>query len=140
MGFNRKKGISTGICLILLATFNFIAFLTPAVHDISFWIGYSFTTLALVMFLICMLFFFNTDDSNATFLRLPTVKITWIYLILQTALGLWQVLTIVPYTTALIINSCITGLFVISVMLSHTATESISEQDKQIQQKVLQIL
>lgn len=139
MGFNRKKGISTGICLILLAAFNFIAFLTPSVHDISFWIGYGFTTLASVMFLICMLFFFNTDDSNATFLRLPTVKITWIYLILQTALGLWQILTIVPYTMALIINSCLTGLFVISVMLSHTAAESISEQDKQIHQKILYI-
>ena len=81
MKLNRKKGISAAAALILLALFNVLVFLLPTVRGITFWLGYSFVTLAVILFTAVMLFLFDSEDKKRTFLRLPLVSVAWIYLI-----------------------------------------------------------
>ena len=73
MKFNRKKGISAAAALILLALFNLLVILLPMVRGITFWLGYSFVTLAVVLFAAVIVFMFGTENKKKTFLRLPLV-------------------------------------------------------------------
>ena len=137
MKLNRKKGISIAAALILLALFNTLAFLLPTVRGITFWIGYSFVTLAVVLFAAVMLFLFEKKKKKRTFLRLPLISVTWIYLILQTIVGLGQIFSpVFPYVPALIIDGCLAGFFIILLLASKAAGESIEKQEAHIAEKV----
>ncbi len=137
MKLNRKKGISAAAALILLALFNVLVFLLPTVRGITFWLGYSFVTLAVILFAAVMLFLFDAEDKKRTFLRLSLVSIAWIYLILQTIVGLWQIFNpVFPYVSALIINGCLSGFFIIILLASKVAGESIEKQEAYMAEKV----
>lgn len=137
MKFNKKKGISTVAAIIMLAIFNAIAFLLPVTHSVTFWIGYGFVTLSIALFLAATIFLFDSEDKNRTFLRVPLVSIAWIYLVLQMALGLSQlVLPAFEYLPALIADSILSGLFIIIILASKAAGESIEKQEAHIAQKV----
>lgn len=136
MGFNKKKGISTVTALIILAIFNIAAFLLPLNHSVTFWIGYSFVTLSVILFVAVMLFLFDTKEKNKLFLRLPLVTVSWIYLLLQIILGIWQIPNFtLPYFVALIINCLLTGFFIIAVLTSKAAGDSIAKKDEQVSEK-----
>lgn len=138
MGFNKKKGISTVAVILVLAIFNAFAFLVPFKHTLTFWLGYSFATVAAVLMLASLLFLFNSSYKEKMFLRLPLVKLAWVYFILQTGLGVWEITGFSsPYLPSLIINSCLTGFFVIALLASSAAGESIEKQDELIAQKTL---
>lgn len=137
MKFNKKKGIATAAALIILALFNVMAFLLPVVHTISFWIGYSFVTLSIILFLAVMLFLLHADEKDRTFLRFPLVYIAWIYLVLQVGVGVVQIaLFAFPYVLALIIDCVLTGFFIIAILASSAAGEAIEKQEAHVAQKV----
>lgn len=136
MGFNRKKGISTVAALLILTIFNIAAFLLPVSHGIAFWIGYSFVTLSIILFLVSILFLFHLDDNVQTFFKLPLAVIAWFYLLVQLTVGLWQMIVSASYLTALIIDCCLAGFFIIVVLTSKAAGEAIQKQEEQITEKV----
>ena len=138
MGFNKNKGLSVVAVLIVLVIANVVGFLLPTIHNITFWLGYSFATLAVLLMLAVVLFFFNSADKYQSFLRLSLVKIAWIYFVLQVVVAVGQMLNItIPYLSALIADCCITGFFLILVLFSHIAVEGIEKQEEEVNQKVL---
>lgn len=138
MGFTKRKGVATVAILIIAAVFNVAAFLLPVPHSVTFWLGYSFAMLSAVLMLAVILFLFHAEDSTKTFLRLPLAKIAWAYFVLQIAASIWQIANFVtPYLLPLIIDCCLTGFFLIAVLVSHVTAESIEKQDERTAQKVL---
>lgn len=138
MGFNKKKGIAAVSIILLLTVFNVITFLLPILHTVTFWIGYSFTMLAGILFLACTLFLFNSDSKERTFMRLPVAKIGWIYFIIQMAAGVWQITNFgTSYISALLIDCVLTGLFIVTVLSSKAAIESVEAQESYTASKVM---
>ena len=138
MGFNKKKGISAVAVLLVLSIFNAVAFLLPIEHTLTFWLGYSFATVAAVLMLVSLIFLFDSAYKEKMFFRLPLVKLAWVYFILQTGIAAWEITGFsVPYLPALITNSCLTGFFIIALLASSAAGEAIEKQDAHIAQKTL---
>lgn len=138
MGFNKKKGISTVAVLLVLAIFNAVASLLPIERTLTFWLGYSFATIAAVLMLVSLIFLFDSNYKEKMFLRLPVVKLAWGYYILQTGIATSEITGFsAPYLPALIINSCLTGFFIIALLASSAAGETIEKQDAYIAQKTL---
>lgn len=137
MGFNKRKGISTVTALLILTIFNIAAFLLPVSHNITFWIGYSFVTLSIVLFLVSALFLFHSDDNAQTFFKLPLAVIAWVYLLAQFILGILQMIVPISYFIALIIDCGLTGIFIIAILTSKIAGETIQKQEKHIAEEVL---
>lgn len=136
MGFNKKKGISTVAVLLVLAIFNAVAFLLPVERTLTFWLGYSFATVAAVLMLVSLIFLFDSAYKEKMFLRLPIVKVAWGYFILQTGIATWEITGFsAPYLPALIINSGLTGFFIVALLASSAAGETIEKQDAHIAQK-----
>lgn len=137
MGFNKQRGIAVVAGLIILAVFNIIAFLFPIEHTITFWIGYGFTTLAVVLFLCTAIFLFGRDGRDKMFRGLPLISIGWIYFVLQVVLGLVQMVTpAFAYMTALVSDCIITGVFIIIILASKAAIDAIEKEEKYVAQKI----
>lgn len=137
MGFNRKKGISSVVVLAVLGVFNAIAFLAPFKHILTFWMGYGFVTLSALILLASFLFLFNADDKEQLFLRLPIIKLAWGYLVVQTIVGILEIAgVLMAYLPALVINSCLAGFYIIAILASQAAGETIEKQDAKVAEKV----
>lgn len=138
MGFNKKKGISAVAVLLVLVIFNAVAFLLPIEHTLTFWLGYSFATVAAALMLVSLIFLFDSAYKEKMFLRLPLVKLAWVYFILQTGIAGWEIAGLsASYLPALIINSCLTGFFIIALLASSAAGEAVEKQDAHIARKTL---
>ena len=137
MNFNKKKGVSTVAILIILAVFNAAAFLMPLKHTLTFWIGYLFAIISAVILLACLLFLFDSPHRERMFLRLPLVKLGWAYFALQVVLSVWEMTKFsTSYFPALVINAVLTGFYIVAILASSAAGESIEKQDEHIAQKV----
>ncbi len=137
MGFNKNKGISAVAIILVLGIFNAIAFLLPLTHTLTFWMGYGFTTISAIIMLASLLFLFDTNDKEQEFLRLPLVKLAWGYFIIQTILGILEITNFfAAYLPILIINCCLTGFYIIAILGSQAAGDSIEKQDAQVAEKI----
>lgn len=137
MNFNKKKGVSTVAILIILAIFNTAIFLLPLKHTLTFWIGYSFAVLSAAILLACLLFLFDSQHNERMFLRLPLVKLAWAYFTLQILLSVWEISGLwTSYISTLIINSILTGFYILAILSSSVAGEAIEKQEEHITQKV----
>lgn len=137
MGFNKKKGISAVAVLLVLGVFNAIAFLLPLEHTITFWMGYGFSTLSAFIMLASLVFLFNSDDKEQSFLRLPIVKLAWGYFVIQTLLGIIEITNFfAAYLPILIINCCLTGVYIVAILGSKVVGEAIEKQDAQVAEKI----
>ena len=136
MNFNKKKGVSTVAIIFFLAIFNTAVFLLPLKHTLTFWIGYSFAVVSAAILLACLLFLFDSQHKERMFLQLPLAKLGWAYFVLQIMLCFWEISgTSGTYLSALVINSCLTGVYIIAILASTVAVESIEKQDAYIAQK-----
>lgn len=138
MKFTKSKGLAVSIVIALLAVINIVAFMIPTFHTLTFWLGYSFATLAALLTLAVMLFLFNPQTPQQLFGRLSIPVVAWVYFVIQAALGVGQILNAAfPYLTALLVNCCVTGVFLITVLLSHAAVDTIEKQEAHVNEKVL---
>lgn len=137
MNFNKKKGVSTVAILIILAIFNTAIFLLPLKHTLTFWIGYSFAILSAAILLACLLLLFDSQHNERMFLRLPLVKLAWAYFTLQILLSVWEISGLwTSYISALVLNSILTGFYILAILASSVAGEAIEKQDEHIIQKI----
>lgn len=137
MNFNKRKGIAAATSVIVLVMFNIVAFFTPVKHTITFWIGYSFVTLAVILFMSVMIALFSSDSRDRMFRNLPIVNIAWLYFVLQIIAGVLQIASIMSYIGAIITDTILTGVFVIVVMASKAAIDNIAEKESYIADKVI---
>ena len=86
----KKHGLWGGIVLIsLLAAFNAVAFAVPHTFGPAYWLGYAFTTLAILsQAVFALLAFQSASGAEKVFYGLPVFRTGILYLIVQTVFGL----------------------------------------------------
>lgn len=138
MGFNKNKGISIVIAIILFVGFSLGVFLAPIQHNLIFWLGYSFFALATTIVTAMFVFLFNSQDESEMFFKLSHVKFAWAYFVAQAALSVWEIFFFTfNYFVALMLNCGITAFFLILILLVHAGTQSISKKEQKTAEKVL---
>lgn len=138
MGFNKNKGISIVIAIILFAVFSLGVFLAPISHNLIFWLGYSFFALATALVTAMFVFLFNSQDESEMFFKLSHVKLAWAYFVVQAALSVWEIFFFTfNYFVALMLNCGITAIFLILILLVHAGTHNISKKEQKTDKKVL---
>ena len=138
MAFNRNKGVSVVSALIVIVLLNIISFAINIPHGITFWLGYGFATLSVILFCSVFLMLFNSKEKQEAFGKLSYVAVTWIYFVIQMALSVWQMYFYhADYTMALILNSVLTSVYLIVILSVHSGTKVIEQKEEQTQNKVL---
>lgn len=138
----KKKSLTSAVVapVILLAVLNLIAFLAPFRREDSFWIGYSFSTFAILLHFGVTIFYLGRGKMTSRFYGLPMEIIVTIYMIIQFVLGLvfmifpaiatWfsTIISVVPLT------ACLLGL-----IATDAAKRVIENEDEVTASKVFYI-
>lgn len=103
-----KKNIArTGATVVLLlALLNLIAFVIPFARTTIFWLGYIFTSVAILAQLPLMLYAFTPKGSlRGSLYGFPIARLSLIYLLVQAVTGLlcMALAAWVPFSAALIV-------------------------------------
>ena len=130
MKFSKNKGASISISIVSLIIFNVIAFLAPFLHTVTFWLGYCFATMAIIILLISSLILFGKSDSNVKFLSIPQYNVSLIYFILQMALSFAEMAnSVLTYKIAIITNCILIAVFLIAFLLVGIGKSTVASRD-----------
>jgi len=130
MKFSKNKGASISISIVSLIIFNVIAFLAPFPHTVTFWLGYCFATMSIVVMLISSLVLFGKSDSAAKFLNIPQFNVALIYFILQMALSFAEMAnSVLTYKIAIITNCILIAVFLIAFLLVGIGKSTVASRD-----------
>lgn len=123
---------------VLLALFNVIAFVSPALpnqnkYNVSFWIGYILITLTFVGQLACSLIVFNTDVAKKTFYNIPIIHTSFIGLIVSFVIGgLCMLIPPLPYWVGIIICSIVLAVNIFSIFKTTAVTSEVVSIDEKV--------
>ncbi len=129
------------VWVLLLGVFNIAAFVAPAWQTLekytpSFWIGYSFITLAFVGQLVCSLLVFKEKDSQKQFYKISLFTASYIGLISSFAVGIiFMIIPILPYWIGAIVCPLVLIFNVVSILKANVAVEIVSNIDKKIEKQ-----
>lgn len=140
MKFTKNIGASVSISVISLIIFNIVAFLVPFSHTVTFWLGYCFATMSIVVLLFSSLALFGKSDSNAKFLSIPQFNVALLYFVLQIALSFTEMTnSILTYKIAIIINCVLIAMFLIAFLLVGIGKSAVESRDSYTNSKQLYI-
>jgi hypothetical protein len=127
---------------ITLAVYNTIAFVAPFNRGCAgFWIGYGFSTLAILLSSGIGLYALGREGIKSKFYGMPLADAARIYLIIQMLAGFAEMgaASLVPYQAGLILNVAMLGVFLVGVMAVSAATGEIERLDEEVKGKVFYI-
>lgn len=138
MKLSKGQGMSIFTALIVFALFNIVVFLAPLSHTIVFWLGYFFALFALIVMALTISLYFGKSVKEDKFLNLPAIKVAWAYLVLQTAISVWE-MTAFPlsYLPALIINAVLGAIFSVLILTLYGAAGKIDKAEQFTAEKVI---
>lgn len=130
MKFSKNKGATISISIVSLIIFNAVAFLVPFPHTVTFWLGYCFATMSIIVMLISSLVLFGKIDSDAKFLNVPQFNVVLIYFILQIALSFAEMAnSVLTYKIAIITNCILIAVFLITFLLIGIGKSTVVSRD-----------
>lgn len=131
MRLSKGQGISLFAAFILFGIFNVFAFLAPLAHTVVFWLGYFFALFALVTITLTLVLHFGKPVPEDKFLSLPSVKVAWVYFVLQTVLSVCEMVAFpLSYTPVLSVNLVLAAVFVIVILAIYAAASKIDQSEQ----------
>lgn len=130
MKFTKNTGSSVSISIISLIIFNAVAFLAPFLHTVTFWLGYCFATMSIIVLLVSSLVLFGKSDPNAKFLSIPQFNVALIYFILQIALSFAEMTnSLLTYKISIMIDCALIAVFLIAFLLVGIGRSAVESRD-----------
>lgn len=124
---------------LLLALLNLVAFLLPFSRTASFWVGYTFTSLAILAQLPLTLYAFTAKGGARNSLYgFAIARLALIYLLVQSIVGLlcMALAAWAPLSIAIIAQAAILALAIIGCMATSAIRDEIRRQDARLQKDV----
>lgn len=140
-----KKGLLYYIPIWVgaIAAFNAFAFLIPTSVNInkftnSFWIGYTFITIMLIVQLLCSIYFFTRENKETIFLNIPVIIISFMALCISEIVGIISmVVPFIPYWIGIIIDLIILVFYISAIVSTKGAADLTGNIDKKVKAKTL---
>jgi len=138
MTFTKNKGMYLIVVFIVLALLNVIAFSAPFNREGNgFWVGYSFSMLAVVVSAAVGLYAIGREGKTRKFYGLPLANAALIYLIIQLIMSLAEMaVPSIPLWISVVANVVLLGVFLIGIISANAATEEIERLDTAVKEKV----
>lgn len=130
MKFTKNTGATVSISIISLIIFNVVAFIFPFLHTVTFWLGYCFATMSIVILLLSSLALLGKSDSNTKFLSVPQFDVALLYFVLQIVLSFVEMTnSFLTYKIAIIINCALVAVFLIAFLLVGIGKSAVESRD-----------
>lgn len=140
MNFTKTKAGFLIILVIILGVFNAIAFMIPFVRLGSFWAGYGFTMLALVLCFAASGYAFRGETMQSKFYGLPMPVVLLIYIIIQLILGfVFMAFISIPVWVSVLACGLLLACCLIGLIAYDLTKDAVERIDSEIKQKTFYI-
>jgi len=137
MKVTKNKGMSLALVLIVLTVFNAIAFIIPFEQGGSFWVGYGFATLAILLTVGVVFFVFGREGLRSKFYGIPLISVVWTYLVVQMIASLLQMaIPLIPYRYGILLNIILLAICLIGLIGVNMGREEVERVDAKVREKV----
>ena len=137
---NKLKVKSLLTVLIIIVVYNVVAFAIPFNRFGSFWSGYCFIMLALILTATVGLYSLDKQGLKSKFYGVPLMYLTWRYLIIQLIVGFVQMfLDFIPFQYGIVINVILLGICLIGLIATDFGKEKIEPIDGKVKEKAFYI-
>lgn len=130
----RKQTII--LSLILLALYNIAIFLIPSVKNVTFWVAYCFSNLAIIISGLVILNELDEQSIEKKFKSMPVVYIARTYLVLQLIMSFVEIFYPINYRYSILINIIILGLTIIGFTIVNVGKKEIQRVEEKVKEKV----
>lgn len=129
------------VALVILALFNVIAFVAPFSRGSTYWAGYCFATVAILLTIVIC---FKENSAGVTlqsrFYGWPQIYITSCYLIVQLIASIvFMAVASIPVWVAVIISAVLLAFVLIGVVSASEVKDAVAKIDEEVKQKVYYI-
>lgn len=129
-----------GICwAIALVVFNVITFVVAnetvglASVSPSFWVGYTFITIAFISNLICSLLFFKEENKGKVFLNIPIINLAYSALIVSFVVGaIAMAVPQIPYWIGVIVDVLVLAFYAIAIVKASAAADIVNDVEQKV--------
>lgn len=139
---NAQKGkirflIAAGI---VLAVYNAVAFAVPFSRMDSYWIGYGFTMLAVLLSFAGAGYAFRDESAQSRFYSLPMPALLWAYLLIQTVLGLvFMAFPAIPLWVSALLSAFLLAAVLLGLIAADAGKETAEKFDQEVKAKTFYI-
>lgn len=132
MKLNKNKALVLTMPGIIFVIFNVIAFAIPFLRVGSFWVGYAFSIIAILLLAgVCLRAFDKDQSIKSRFLGWSLVNVAWVYFVIQLISGLiFMILPVIPVFITIIISVLILGVCLILLISAEIGISQIEHLDK----------
>lgn len=126
---------------IVLIVFNIVAFVLPFTKGTTFWSGYIFAMISLIL-VIGVAYVSNSSERplQSRFYRWPILTVAGIYAVVQLFASLiFMAVTDIPPQVAIIISVILLGVALLGILATSVASDKIQEIDNVVKPKVAYI-
>jgi len=140
MQFTKNKWMTLAVIFIVLAVYNVLVFVIPFNRGGGFWIGYSFSMVALLLTAVVGFYAFGRKGLRSKIYGLPLMYVVWYYLVIQLVIGLLEMfLYFIPFQYWVAVNIVLLGACLIGLIVIDVGKEEIERIDEKIKEKIFYI-
>lgn len=140
MIISKNKGLSLISVFVILAVYNIVAFLLPLDRGGMFWVGYSFTTAAILLTAGVGFYALGREGLRSKVYGCSLIVLAWTYLIVQLVFGLLEIfLVFIPFQYGILLNTILFGACLIGLVAVDISKDEIERIDRRNKEKVFYI-
>ena len=140
MEFTENKKIYFTTVYIILVVYIVLAFIIPFNKGGSFWTGFGFSMIAILLAAGVGHYAFNNEKLISKYYRAPLILVVWRYLVIQLIVSLAEmVLYFIPFQYGLALNTALLGACLIGLIAIDVSVDEIERIDEKINEKVFYI-
>jgi len=122
-----------------MGMYNLLVFLIPFKRESefwsTFWIGYSFTMLAMVLTAGVGLYAFGRKGLQSKFYGVPLMNVVIIYFTIQLVFGFLEMIFELPFQFGFLVNSILLGACLIGLITLNATKKEIERIDEEVNEK-----
>lgn len=130
----KNNSLAYAILGIAFLVFNVLAFAIPVNRTTTFWISYTFTTIAFILqILIWKMALKNAESLKSKFLGIPIIHIGIVYLIIQLiSFAIFMGFPEIQYWVSIIVSVLILGISAMSMTTTQIGKNEINRVEEKV--------
>lgn len=132
----KYYGIGWAIALVVFNVITFVAAnetVGLAFVSSSFWVGYTFITIAFIGNLICSFLFFKEENKGKVFLNVPIVSLAYSAVIVSFIVGVVAMaVPQIPYWIGVIVDVLVLALYAIAIVKASAAADIVNDVEQKV--------
>ena len=122
---------------LILAMYNVVIFVVPFQRTDSFWVGYIFSIISMILMTLVASYAFNKETIRSKYYKIPLVAVCQRYMAVQLIVGVIQMFFFkIPAQYSFAVNVVLIGCCLIGLITVNVNSDEVVKNEDKVKEKV----